>query len=159
MPRSSGSFPPEKQTDMNNTSTQRKSGTDWQRLRRMKDADIDFSDVPPVDRSVFKKMAIRMPEKKSALSLRLDPGVIAWFRKQGRGYQTRINAVLRSYVEAHSHCESERACPTTAFHVLANPRTGCRSPEARMPARDHHPTTVTDRSPRSNRGGVYGTAV
>jgi len=88
---------------MNKISTQKKSGTDWQRLRRMKDADIDFSDIPPVDRSVFQKMVIRMPEKKSALSIRLDPGVVAWFRKQGRGYQTRINAVLRSYVEAHSH--------------------------------------------------------
>ena len=88
---------------MNRTSTQRKSGTDWQRLYRMKDKAIDYSDIPPVDRSVFKKMVIRMPEKKAALSIRLDPGVIAWFRKQGRGYQTRINAVLRSYVEAHAH--------------------------------------------------------
>ena len=69
----------------------------------MKDADIDYSDIPPVDRAVFKKMVIRMPEKKAALSIRLDPSVLAWFRKQGRGYQTRINAVLRSYVEAHSH--------------------------------------------------------
>ncbi len=88
---------------MNKTSTQKKSGTDWQRLRRMKDTDIDFFDVPPVDRSVFQKMVIRMPEKKAALSIRLDPGVVAWFRNKGRGYQTRINAVLRSYVEAHSH--------------------------------------------------------
>jgi uncharacterized protein (DUF4415 family) len=88
---------------MNKISIQKKSGTDWQRLRRMKDADIDFSDIPPIDRSVFRKMVIRMPEKKSALSIRLDPSVVAWFRKQGRGYQTRINAVLRSYVEAHSH--------------------------------------------------------
>lgn len=88
---------------MNKTSTQKKSGTDWARLRRMKDQDIDFSDIPPVDRAVLKKMVIRMPEKKAALSIRLDPGVVAWFRKQGRGYQTRINAVLRSYVEVHSH--------------------------------------------------------
>jgi uncharacterized protein (DUF4415 family) len=87
---------------MNKTSTPKKSGTDWQRLRRMKDADIDFSDVPQVDRSVFKKMVIRMPEKKSALSIRLDPSVVKWFRKKGRGYQTRINAVLRSYVDTHS---------------------------------------------------------
>jgi uncharacterized protein (DUF4415 family) len=70
----------------------------------MKDEDIDFSDIPQVERSEFKKMVIRMPEKKAALSIRLDPGVVAWFRKQGRGYQTRINAVLRSYVEVHSHC-------------------------------------------------------
>jgi len=72
-------------------------------LRRMKDADIDFSDIPPIDPSVFKKMVIRMPEKKEALSIRLDPVVITWFRTHGKGYQTRINAVLRSYVEAHSH--------------------------------------------------------
>lgn len=88
---------------MNKVSTDKKSGTDWGRLRRMKGADIDFSDIPEIDRSVFKKMVIRMPEKKAALSIRLDPGVVAWFRKQGAGYQTRINAVLRSYVEAHSH--------------------------------------------------------
>ena len=69
----------------------------------MKDADIDFSDIPPIDPSVFKQMVIRMPEKKAALSIRLDPVVITWFRTQGKGYQTRINAVLRSYVEAHSH--------------------------------------------------------
>jgi uncharacterized protein (DUF4415 family) len=69
----------------------------------MKDSDIDFSDAPPVDRAVFRKMVIRMPEKKAALSIRLDPGVVTWFRKKGKGYQTRINAVLRSYVEAHSH--------------------------------------------------------
>ena len=95
-------IPPARRTDMNRTSTQKKSGTDWAKLRRMKDEDIDFSDIPPVDRSMFKKMVIRMPEKKAALSIRLDPGVVAWFRKQGRGYQTRINAVLRSYVEVHS---------------------------------------------------------
>ncbi len=69
----------------------------------MKDADIDYSDIPPIDPSAFKKMVIRMPEKKAALSIRLDPVVITWFRTQGKGYQTRINAVLRSYVEAHSH--------------------------------------------------------
>ena len=69
----------------------------------MKDEDIDFSDIPPIDPLVFKKMVIRMPEKKAALSIRLDPVVITWFRTQGKGYQTRINAVLRSYVEAHSH--------------------------------------------------------
>lgn len=88
---------------MNKASTEKKSGTDWARLRRLKDEDIDFSDIPPVDRSLFRKMVVRMPERKAALSIRLDPGIVSWFKKQGRGYQTRINAVLRSYVEAHSH--------------------------------------------------------
>ena len=88
---------------MKNISTSKNSGTDWSRLRGMKDEEIDVSDIPVIDRSMLKKMVIRMPEKKSQVSIRLDPGVIEWFRRQGQGYQTRINAVLKSYVEAHSH--------------------------------------------------------
>lgn len=88
---------------MNKASIPKKSGTDWKRLNRMKEEEIDFSDIPPIDKTMFKKMVIRMPEKKAALSLRLDPRVIDWFKGQGPGYQTRINAVLQSYVEAHSH--------------------------------------------------------
>jgi uncharacterized protein (DUF4415 family) len=38
--------------------------------------------------------------RKAAISLRLDADVLAWFRAQGAGYQTRVNAVLRAYMEA-----------------------------------------------------------
>jgi BrnA antitoxin of type II toxin-antitoxin system len=38
---------------------------------------------------------------KNLVSLRVDQDVLAWFRKQGKGYLTRMNAVLRSYMEAH----------------------------------------------------------
>ena len=41
-----------------------------------------------------------MPQKKEGITLRLDRNVLAWFRSLGRGYQTRINAVLRFYVQA-----------------------------------------------------------
>lgn len=68
----------------------------------MKDGDIDFSGTPKIDPAFFKKMEIRLPRKKSAVSMRLDSDVIEWFKKRGRGYQTRINAVLRAYIEAHS---------------------------------------------------------
>jgi len=47
----------------------------------------------------WSKAAIALPEPKAMLTLRLDRDVLDWFRRQGRGYQTRINAVLRSYVE------------------------------------------------------------
>jgi uncharacterized protein (DUF4415 family) len=87
---------------MKHTFTNKKAGTDWERLRKMKDEDIDVSDIPVIDRALLKKMVVRMPEKKSAVSIRLDPSVIGWFKRQGQGYQTRINAVLRSYVAAHS---------------------------------------------------------
>jgi uncharacterized protein (DUF4415 family) len=69
----------------------------------MKDREIDFSDIPPIDRAVLKKMVVRLPERKAAVSIRLDPTVIGWFKKQGPGYQTRMSAVLRAYVQAHSH--------------------------------------------------------
>ena len=46
---------------------------------------------------------IRWPEKKKQVTLRIDPDVIEYFRKQGKGYQSMINAVLRKYVEAHNH--------------------------------------------------------
>ena len=88
---------------MKKTSIRIKSRTDWNRLRDLKEKDIDTTDIPPIDPTLFKRMEIRMPRTKQLVSLRIDPDVLGWFRKQGSRYQTRINAVLRSYVEAHNH--------------------------------------------------------
>ena len=88
---------------MKNRSTEMKSRTNWKRLNSMKDEDIDVSDISRIDPGIFKKMVIRMPKPKELVSIRIDPDVLGWFRQQGRKYQTRINAVLRSYVEAHTH--------------------------------------------------------
>ena len=79
------------------------SRTDWEHLESMSDADIDFSDIPELDADFFRTAKIRMPRAKKAVSIRLDQDVLAWFRKQGRGYQTRMNAVLRTYMQAHHH--------------------------------------------------------
>ena len=81
--------------------TIRESRTDWNRLKNLKDTDIDLSDSPRLDASFFKRATLRMPRPKKAVSLRLDPDVLDWFKEQGEGYQTRINAVLRMYKEAH----------------------------------------------------------
>ena len=88
---------------MKSKSTEMKSRTNWKRLHAMRDEEIDFSDTPRIDPAIFKKMVVRMPQPKELVSIRIDPDVLGWFRQQGRKYQTRINAVLRSYVEAHSH--------------------------------------------------------
>ncbi len=87
---------------MKQKSTATKSRTDWKRLSAQRDEDIDFSDIPKIDPALFKKMVVRMPEPKELVSIRLDADVLGWFRQQGARYQTRINAVLRSYIEAHS---------------------------------------------------------
>jgi len=78
------------------------SRTDWERLEKMSDSDIDFSDIPELDADFFRNAKVRMPRTKKAVSIRLDQDVLAWFKKQGRGYQTRVNAVLRTYMQAHT---------------------------------------------------------
>ena len=46
-------------------------------------------------------ITVELPESKEQVTLRLDRDVLRWFRAKGRGYQTRINAVLRAYYETH----------------------------------------------------------
>lgn len=80
----------------------KRSRTDWKRLQKMTDREINYSDIPATDAAFWEKAHVVMPSAKTHLSLRLDEDVVEWFKRQGAGYQTRINAVLRSYVEAHS---------------------------------------------------------
>ena len=88
---------------MKTKSTEMKSKTNWKKLHSMKDSEIDFSDIPSIDPASFKKMEIRMPKPKELVSIRIDPDILEWFRHEGKRYQTRINAVLRSYVTARTH--------------------------------------------------------
>ena len=80
-------------------STRRQSKTDWKRIDAMRDEDIDYSDNPKLGLAFFAN-AILWPGPKQQITLRLDPDVLKFFRKGGRGYQTTINAVLRKYMEA-----------------------------------------------------------
>ena len=60
-------------------------------------ADPDWKDVPP---DWYKDSIAVTPGPKKLVSLRLDPDLVEWFRSQGAGYQTRMNAVLRAYMKA-----------------------------------------------------------
>ena len=86
---------------MRRTNTTKQSQTDWQRLATTPDTEIETSEVPELDKDFFRHAQIRMPEGKQMVSLRLDSDVLDWFKRQGKGYQTRINAVLRAHMEAH----------------------------------------------------------
>ncbi len=83
---------------MSARNTKKRSQTNWDRVNRMGDRQIDYSDIPPLDANFFRE-AIIWPGPKRQVTLRLDPDVLSFFRKQGKGYQTTINAVLRRYVE------------------------------------------------------------
>ena len=86
---------------MSAKSSKKSSKTNWAKVESQTDSEIDTSDIPPLDSEFFKTAKLRMPSKKSSITVRLDSDVLEWFRKQGKGYQTRINAVLRTYMEAH----------------------------------------------------------
>ncbi len=83
--------------------TLKESRTDWNQLKKMPDSEIDFSDVPKLGKSFFSDAQVRMPKRKKAVSLRIDSDVLDWFKREGKGYQTKINAVLRAYAEAHQN--------------------------------------------------------
>jgi uncharacterized protein (DUF4415 family) len=70
------------------------------RIDRMRDADIDYSDIPALDKTFLKKAMTPWPPVKKQLTIRLDADVLAWLKGHGRGYQTRINRILRVVMES-----------------------------------------------------------
>ncbi len=86
-----------KENDLKNSSQ-----TDWERVKAMTDEEIDTSDIPPLDDDFFAYAELRLPEPKQSITIRLDADVVEWFKAQGKGYQTRMNAILRRYMEVHT---------------------------------------------------------
>ena len=84
------------------------SRSDWQAAEAMARADIerladeDDGELPPGWKSTVD---IGLPERRQAIHIRLDPEVLRWFKAHGPGYQTRINAVLRAFVQARQRAE------------------------------------------------------
>jgi uncharacterized protein (DUF4415 family) len=70
-------------------------------LENIPESAIDTSDIPELDASFWEKAQLVQPITKQAISLRVDRDVLDWFKSQGKGYQSLMNAVLRSYVEHH----------------------------------------------------------
>lgn len=66
-------------------------------LANLPDSDIDYSDIPPLTEK-FWENAVRNPfykPIKTSTTVRVDADVLAWLKSQGKGYQTRMNAILR----------------------------------------------------------------
>ena len=83
------------------------SKTDWSRIKSMKDKNIDFSDIPELNDDFFEE-AVLWPGKKKQITIRLDPDIVDFYKKTGPGYQSRINKVLRRYMEVY-HRRSKSA--------------------------------------------------
>jgi uncharacterized protein (DUF4415 family) len=67
----------------------------------MSDGLIDYSDAPHQADAAWMKAAEELPQTKRQITLRIDAEVLEFFKSTGTRYQSRMNAVLRSYVEAH----------------------------------------------------------
>lgn len=90
---------------MKKSTISKKSQTDWERVDALEDKDIDLTDIPEVSAETFARAIVRRGLKpvsrKAQLTIRVDNDVLDWFKNQGQGYQTKINALLRAYMEAH----------------------------------------------------------
>lgn len=78
------------------------SRVDWERLRNMTEEEIERTSPPELKNlpdDFWDDAVVVYPESKTPISLRVDADVLQWFRDQGPKYQSRISAVLRSYME------------------------------------------------------------
>jgi uncharacterized protein (DUF4415 family) len=100
--------------DTSGTASKTDPKTDWRRLRSMTDQEIhaaivDDPDAKPTDEAFWNDARVILPRRKKTVTMRLDADILEWFRRE-RGYQTRINAILRDYMNARAH---EPSSPTT----------------------------------------------
>lgn len=72
---------------------------DREQAKKARKGPIDYSDIPATDEAFWADAKWVIPENKVALGVRFDRDVVDWFKSQGTGYQTRMNAVLRLYME------------------------------------------------------------
>ena len=70
------------------------------RIAAVKDEDIDFSDIPELDETFWREAELIEPDLTEQITMRVKRSVLDYFKAPGKGYQTRINRVLESYVRA-----------------------------------------------------------
>src|SRR5262252_5641998 len=83
------------------------SRTDWTKVDAMTEAELEASiraDPDDVHEAPdWSQAVLGLPPRKEHINIRIDADVLAWFRETGRGYQTRMNNVLRAFVESRRH--------------------------------------------------------
>ena len=71
-------------------------------LAARKDDQIDYSDIPELDKTFWDNARLVLPKStKRQMTIRFDADMVEWFKSHGKGYQSHMNAVLRAYMDAH----------------------------------------------------------
>ncbi len=96
----------------------------------MKEADIDYSDIAPLGKEFFTKATEAWPPVKQQLTIRLDADLLKWLKAHGRGYQTRINRILRAAMESQAPLPKKTRL-RTGLAVALKPRTARRATRKR----------------------------
>jgi uncharacterized protein (DUF4415 family) len=89
-----------------------KSETDWERVDATSEAEIERQaqeDSGPLPEDWESTVVIGVPEPRQSIHIRVDADVLRWFKSQGPGYQTRMNAVLKAFVAAKRREEGRRS--------------------------------------------------
>jgi uncharacterized protein (DUF4415 family) len=97
--------------DISGCTSTTEPASDWERVRRMSDTAVhnavaSDTDVLPTDAAFSEGARVVMPRPKETVTIRLDADLLAWLRRE-RGYQTRVNAVLRAHMEAETRVGGE----------------------------------------------------
>lgn len=69
-------------------------------IEAIPDSDIDYSDIPEAGADFWRRAELQMPQPKKGIYVRLDVEVVDWLKSKGKGYQTRMNAMLRALMES-----------------------------------------------------------
>ena len=88
--------------DITGTTSMLEQETDWKNLRKLTDEEIHAAiesdaDILPTDEKFWMDAKVIMPRRKEVVTMRLDADILEWLRKE-KGYQTRVNAILRTYM-------------------------------------------------------------
>jgi uncharacterized protein (DUF4415 family) len=73
------------------------SKTDWQKLSRQDDSEIDYSDIPETDEKFWEKAELVMPHKKVDYTLKIDEDIALWLKSKGTKSSQAVNNLLRAY--------------------------------------------------------------
>jgi uncharacterized protein (DUF4415 family) len=84
-----------------NDTMKKPSRTDWEGLAAMTDEEIDYSDIPPLPDTFFKRAKVWRPQPKVTVTVELDADILEWFKAEAEDWEARMQTALRLYVEAH----------------------------------------------------------
>jgi uncharacterized protein (DUF4415 family) len=93
------------------------SKSDWTRVNEMSQAEVERNadaDEGPLADDWASGITVGLPPAKQDIHIRLDGDILEWFKAHGRGYQTRINAVLRAFVETRGPAQRSAVARNSA---------------------------------------------